>query len=510
MYNAVIFTECNGSIGWGRDAGAYTVASQLRSVGYSVKTIDFFSFFDFEKFKNVIDKFVSNDTLFLGFSCTHFSTLLPHMLERHWLNEFDRDIRNTNWNVYFPFYPPMLERWFEYAKNKYPQLKIIVGGQKVSQKVALQQQYPMVDIWVAGMADVSIIAIADNLSDGMSLKKNIKSEYDYPKYNECDFCKSSINWNKQDDNIFPFEALPIEIARWCPFKCAFCDFPKKKKGTWIKTEETLSNELYRNYEQFGTTDYAIMDYQINESVEKMEMIHRVFTSMPFKVHWTGFCRLELIHTHPEMIDMIYESGARSIMWGIETINPATGPIVSKNTKLSDIENALTKCRAKWGNDVIMGSGFVLGLPGESIESCNEMIDWLETQTLLDGWEMCPLFIGDYDPNKEYTIDYSKIQKDPIKYGYDVKMEKVDGRFIETWHNNGMTKSKMIDLINKSYNAKSRDRRSLITNHGYLRCQNIGFKHDELLDATYANKEWFIEYINKYRDLAELYFKQVGI
>jgi hypothetical protein len=32
-YLALFFTECNGSIGWGRDAGCYTVSLVLREAG---------------------------------------------------------------------------------------------------------------------------------------------------------------------------------------------------------------------------------------------------------------------------------------------------------------------------------------------------------------------------------------------------------------------------------------------------------------------------------------------
>ena len=84
MYDAVFFTECNGSVGWGRDAGCYTVSSRLREQGYTTKVIDFFSHFNFERFKNAINLYVNNQTLFLGFSSTHFSTLKPEDWNEYW------------------------------------------------------------------------------------------------------------------------------------------------------------------------------------------------------------------------------------------------------------------------------------------------------------------------------------------------------------------------------------------------------------------------------------------
>ena len=153
MYDAIFFTECNGSTGWGRDAGCYTVSSRLREHGYTTKVIDFFSHFNFERFKKAIDNFADSNTLILGFSSTHFSSLKPEDWYTYWRTD-NRTRKSDMWNVYFPFEPTEMEEWITYAKSKYPKLKVIVGGQKVAQKQALQKKYPFVDHWVGGMADV--------------------------------------------------------------------------------------------------------------------------------------------------------------------------------------------------------------------------------------------------------------------------------------------------------------------------------------------------------------------
>lgn len=178
-YDVVLFTECNGSIGWGRDAGAYTVASRLRESGYKVKVIDFFSHFTAERFQRAVDLYVSNQTKFLGFSSTHFSTLMPEDWETHWSAD-SRTRKSNMWNVYFPFSPEEVTKWFDSAKAKYPNIKIVVGGQKVAQKRALQKKYPMVDLWVGGMADKSVLGLMEQFPD----TNFVKSELDYGSMTE--------------------------------------------------------------------------------------------------------------------------------------------------------------------------------------------------------------------------------------------------------------------------------------------------------------------------------------
>jgi len=501
-YDVVLFTECNGSIGWGRDAGAYTVASRLRESGYKVKVIDFFSHFTEERFQRAIDLYVSKQTKFLGFSSTHFSTLMPDDWETHWSAD-SRTRKSNMWNVYFPFSPEEVSKWFDSAKSEYPNIKIVVGGQKVAQKRALQKKYPMVDLWVGGMADKSVLGLMEQFPD----TNFVKSELDYGSMTEQEFRYSKIHWT-DDDYIFPHEALPLEISRGCPFNCAFCDYPKKAVNSWTLDETHLRDVLIENYERFGTQHYMITDYQLNENMRKMSLIHNVFTNLPFDITWSGFGRLDLLYQKPEMISMIQESGCRSIQWGIETVTDHVGPLIGKVTKRHIIESALEQCKSAWGDSIVQGSGFILGLPGETKSSCIELVDWISTQPWLDAWEITPLYIGGFDPNKEYTIDYSRIQRNPEKFGYTVTLEKnTNGIYVEDWKNGDMTKLDMINIIEQAQQGSAWQKRIMTSYLGYSRASNLRFTHKEIISADKNNTLWIEQHASNYKTLANEYLRK---
>ena len=67
----VIFTEVSWG-GFGRYAGTYRVATELRQAGYTVQVIEFFVQWDDDQLTKIIDKFITNETLLVGFSCTFF------------------------------------------------------------------------------------------------------------------------------------------------------------------------------------------------------------------------------------------------------------------------------------------------------------------------------------------------------------------------------------------------------------------------------------------------------
>ena len=116
-----------------------------------------------------------------------------------------------------------------------------------------------------------------------------------------------------------------------------------------------------------------------------------------------------------------------------------------------------------------------------------------------------MYIGTYTPSKEYTINFSKIQKQPQKFGYDVSMSlNTSGYYVEDWTNGDISKSKMIELIEHAQNSESWKRRLMTSYLGYSRCSNLGFTHDELRSANKYNQWWINEHASRYRNMANKY------
>jgi hypothetical protein len=159
----------------------------------------------------------------------------------------------------------------------------------------------------------------------------------------------------------------------------------------------------------------------------------------------------------------------------------------------------------------MGSGFILGLPGETLQTCNDLVHWIGEQPWLNAWEITPLFIGGYDSSKEYTIDFSKIQRDPSRYGYTVTLEPNErGIYTEEWHNGDMTKSAMINIIEQAQTGISWQKRVMTSYLGYSRCRNLGFTFKELYVADKNNTKWIEDHAIRYNDLATEYLRKQNL
>ena len=171
---------------------------------------------------------------------------------------------------------------------------------------------------------------------------------------------------------------PIEIARGCIFKCAFCffDLIGKRKGDWTKTEDTIYNEMMYNFEKFGTTQYMVSDELVNESVEKVQMLARIAKNCPFKLEYTAYARLDLIVRYREMILCYNKAVQLDFQSRVETFNRIPGKAVGKGVDPNVLKNTLRECKKQWKNNVVISANFIIGLPYESKKDIEQTIEYL--------------------------------------------------------------------------------------------------------------------------------------
>jgi radical SAM superfamily enzyme YgiQ (UPF0313 family) len=450
----ILFTDVADTIGYGKYAGTYKIATEVRAAGYTCQVIDLFSFYSYDQLEKIIDKFVTNETLLIGFSCT--------LMEK----------RDSGTVYNFGRLTDEFISIVNYAKSKNSRIKVCLGGARMT----LNTYWQGVDYVVINKGDVAIIKLLEHIATGSELK-TVRNDPCYVIdgndyfYSQEQFAHSSIIYQK-NDIIFPGESLPVEIARGCIFQCAFCHFDLigKKIGDWQKDEQVLREELIRNYNLFGTTHYMFADELINESLPKMEMIHRVFTNLPFKISYTSYARLDLIWKFPEMREMLLESGAVSLAFGIETMNDRAGKKIGKGLGERRIKETLAYCGELWKGKIITSSNFIVGLPGEDEDSIRQTVNYLlSDECSLDVFGFLPLYIrADHDGRGT-----SKIDQDPKKYGYSVKLN-------QPWEGEQMNFTQASALIRDIYSDPRLQQRSKFHAATWIgRIINLGYTIEEI-------------------------------
>ncbi len=486
----VIFTEvCHG--GFGRYAGTYRVATELREAGYTVQVVEFFTQWREDQIIKIIDKFVTKETKLIGFSCTFFlpqnlpwggRTKIRNLLKGHDSNsEKQGDERNP-----MPGNPGVASvlfgrddifNIFDYIKQRSPASKIVVGGARSN--LAEDEPYnKKVDYILSGQSDVSILALADHVFYKTDLKvaytKNacrVVKEKDYPVEN---YTASRILY-EDNDLIFDKEVLPIELARGCIFKCSFCSYDLIGKKVWEfnRSPELIAADLINAYNKFGSTGFMFCDDTYNDSVDKVERLHKEFIKLPFELSFSTYARADMIITKPHTAPLLYESGMRSVFFGIETLNHESGKSIGKGMDPERLKDGLYEIKALPGwKDIVTASGFIIGLPFDTEETIHATFDWLlQSDCPIDSFSPTPLSIH----------PTSAIGKNMEKYGY--KWDK-NGEWYSKW----MTEARAKELEEEYMERRKIKPRAMAQFTYFGRMQNLGWTLEDFDNLSYTHDE----------------------
>lgn len=353
--DVVLFT-CVSGIFFQRAIGAYQIAHYLRSHGYTVQVIDFTDHFTSKELIDTAEKFISSSTIAIGLSSTFYSLKVGKRFLNNDRNKFD-DLE----------FPENIVEAITHIKGKNPKIKIMVGGTKSVNANSL----PFVDQVFHGYTEDQVLTYLNFIR-----RKPHKPTQFNIEHLDHRFVKN--------DCILPNETVPIELSRGCIFKCKFCAFPLngKSKFDYLRDLEQIRDELLYNHEHYGTTNYFLSDDTFNDSTYKVERLHKIFTQLPFKIRFTTYLRLDLLHSHQEQIDMLREMGLASPFFGIESLNQKSASCIGKGMKVNKVKDFLLELYYdRWKEQIPITGSFIIGLPYETKETIMETYNWVRSNPI---------------------------------------------------------------------------------------------------------------------------------
>lgn len=499
--NVLIFTDFS-SVPFARAAGGYRIATELRKHGYTVQVVDHFMAAGFDLATQIIDKFVGDDTLIVGFATTFMSTSLSYM------NTFRNNPGFTPAGATDRFKPSKLKQVYgpvvgargvplsvddlgklrDLIKQKNPKIKLIAGG--TSTEWINEQQH--IDAIFKGMSDASIIEYIRYLEGKnpffqYTVNSNGSITVIESGLTTFDFQNSTIEYHSSD-LIQPDDPLTIEIARGCIFRCKFCSYKLngKTKFDYIKNNDVLYSEFMNNYARWGTTHYVFADDTFNDSVYKLDQFAELTSRLPFKLKYAAYLRHDLINRFPEMADLLKDSGLRSAVFGIETLNHSAGKIIGKGLAPDRTRSLLQWLRDDkgWKNNILMYSGFILGLPTDTPDT---VIKWgmelLDESYPLDSMMFNPLVInrsGSRTTQSEFEMDYEK-------YGYRFPEEVHSIQ----WETDDWSYKKAVNLANDLNDYAALKKRCKVTGFHPVMLPQYGMPWDEM--STLPRADLYAKY-----------------
>jgi radical SAM superfamily enzyme len=397
MYDIIILTCVSDNIP-SRGIGAYKIANSLREHGYSVQVIDFTDWFTTPELILTLEKCIGQNTKMIGISSTFYQRVHNNLNQKN---------KTTDWLMTEVGVPDNVLDSIKDIKSKFPKIQYVLGGANSF----LYQDNDLFDALFHSYSDTAIINfLKEKRLYKTYLGKKIIEGENYPV--EVENLKHS--WSK-NDFIIPKESLPIEISRGCIFKCKFCNFQLtgKKKLDYIRNVENIKEEILENYERYGTQNYMFTDDTFNDSTYKLEYLHKSLSSLPFKIKFTTYLRLDLLHAHPEQILLLKDMGLTSAFFGIESFNEKTSKAIGKGLSSHKVKDTLLKIKNDYfKDDFSMLCSFIVGLPYDSLESIENSFKWTQENDINTIW--MPLYIRkDARYKSDIDLNYEK-------YGYKIQ------------------------------------------------------------------------------------------
>ena len=463
MNRILLFTDLASS--WrSRPYGAYALANTMRMHNYSTMVIDYLKHFTLSELEKIIDNSLDSNSILVGYSFTFYDNLHGDKI----IN-LDK-LKSIN----------------QYIKKKFPNVKIIVGGgqSKLFQTILKKQHDGLgVDFIMHGYAEIMLPEVCKYLIRGLSPRfsniiNSVKIIDHDIKASSHDFRNTAHKWH--DNDIVQYnEPLSLEVARGCVFKCKFCSYPllgkKKNDDLYIKTEKVLLSEILKNYEEYKTTCYSVLDDTFNERTDKIELMCRVRDKSKIDLSFVGYNRLDLIHRIPEQLPLLKELNWIGFNFGIESLNYDSAKFIGKGIKPVHVLETLEKIKKIYNDKVIIQTNFILGLPHDTPATVEQWLPIvLSDEFQSDYTDFNPLILSS-------SFEPSSFLNNPEKFGY-----MRDPTRSWAWSNEHWNFDTVMNMTAEINNRVRASPNTKITSFKLPSAIKLGFSLDEIFNSSLSD------------------------
>jgi radical SAM superfamily enzyme YgiQ (UPF0313 family) len=176
---------------------------------------------------------------------------------------------------------------------------------------------------------------------------------------------------KLSHEYYYYSVANVIVNRGCPNQCSFCSRQKLFKKTKIRSIKSIQSEI-RDIISMQTYNYINFYDNININMEFFRDFCRMFINHKINIPWGCELRVDVISDDDARL--LKEAGCRLIATGIES---ASIEVLQKNFKYQDptlVKDGIMNLK---NYDIPIQAYFVLGLPGETVDTFNKTIDYIK-------------------------------------------------------------------------------------------------------------------------------------
>jgi len=391
-----------------RPAAPYKVSELFVEHGYQSTVFNYMSIWAQDDLLDVLEKYSEGKPLLCAFSLT--------------LNTGD-------------IYIDEIKNFIKKIKQRCPGSIAIVGGIRPNFNT---EKYQIGDVMYKGRSmDLLMKSIHDRMFDNLIGKQfdtivigheNDKNLMDDPVVHN--FYDQDL-WSETDVGMF-------ETSIGCKFNCTFCNYDFRN----VKNPKTASidrlTKFFADANDRGVTHFFAADDTINETDDKIEIIHTAVKESGITPSIAAFARQDIMCAKPKQIELMSEAGLTNLFFGIESFNYNANKLIRKGAKGEKIIENLKNIKSI-NPEFFLHGGNILGLTGDNKDSIKKYIDICFKNELLDTLNTITLILRNYGEMHMWEFQ-SELDTYPEKYGYKVYPQ--DGKTTVNWSNDWTDSNEM--------------------------------------------------------------------
>ncbi|HUT59893.1 MAG TPA: radical SAM protein [Phycisphaerae bacterium] len=180
--------------------------------------------------------------------------------------------------------------------------------------------------------------------------------------------RHAIHWSAVPRRLLS-SVVPFSITYGCPFHCRFCNFSQKKlsqKSMDVIFQELRELATHNVVERVWFTDdnFLITPQRVEEFCER-------FLRERFPFSWMSFIRASSITQRSA--ELLKSSNACLLILGLES---GSQQVLHNMGKKDSVDNYVLAMKALMENDLDTEISFIFGYPGETADTVQETIDFL--------------------------------------------------------------------------------------------------------------------------------------
>ena len=285
-----------------------------------------------------------------------------------------------------------------FIKKVVENIPIVVGGNHVT---AIPErsliEFPCFDIIVRGEGEITFFKMLEAMNNNKSL-----GDVDGLSFR----CDSKIIITRERKRIKNIDMLPlpawdllpkitryyhpslhlikklpgfsIVTSRGCPHSCAFCDKAVFGRKVTYHSPEYIMNMIDELYYNYGMRHILFEDDNLLFNKKHIKSFLSLLEKAKLNLNFSCLTRVDSVDY--DIIRNLKRAGCWQIQLGIESGSQIILDAMNKNITIKQIKKAIRIIRRA---GIKIMAFFILGFPGETVETLNETVSFIENEELDD-------------------------------------------------------------------------------------------------------------------------------